>query len=177
MNLNLILPLKKIILPQSNKKIMIPKLGLKHYNLLKDVKGPDENMKILADSICKNMSPADFDFACLHILEFNNKLKSEVEKDGFTYKLDDVYVCQRTEFQFQGNTFYFRPPGKFEQFATISEMLSNCLIKVNDEEKEISFLEMPAFVIKWAEDLSTTIAIPGPNGPIKGIAEIIGLLE
>ena len=107
---------------------MIPKLGLKHYNLLKDVKGPDENMKILADSICKNMSPADFDFACLHILEFNNKLKSEVEKDGFTYKLDDVYVCQRTEFQFQGNTFYFRPPGKFEQFATISEMLSNCLI-------------------------------------------------
>ena len=56
-------------------------------------------------------------------------------------------------------------------------MLSNCLIKVNDEEKEISFLEMPAFVIKWAEDLSTTIAIPGPNGPIKGIAEIIGLLE
>ncbi|QGT55388.1 baseplate hub [Escherichia phage FP43] len=152
-------------------------MGLKHYNLLKDVKGPDENMKILADSICKNMSPADFDFACLHILEFNNKLKSEVEKDGFTYKLDDVYVCQRTEFQFQGNTFYFRPPGKFEQFATISEMLSNCLIKVNDEEKEISFLEMPAFVIKWAEDLSTTIAIPGPNGPIKGIAEIIGLLE
>ena len=85
MNLNLILPLKKIILPQSNKKVMIPKLGLKHYNLLKDVKGPDENMKILADSICKNMSPADFDFACLQLaLQLHKTVKCQILCQRYT---------------------------------------------------------------------------------------------
>ncbi|HCS4649779.1 TPA: hypothetical protein ORP60_004678, partial [Escherichia coli] len=96
---------------------------------------------------------------------------------GYTYDINDVYVCQRLEFQYQGNTFYFRPPGKFEQFLTVSDMLSKCLLKVNDEVKEINFLEMPAFVLKWANDIFTTLAIPGPNGPITGIGNIIGLFE
>lgn len=36
---------------------------------------------------------------------------------------------------------------------------------------------MPAFVLKWANDIFTTLAIPGPNGPITGIGNIIGLFE
>lgn len=177
MNLNLILPLKKVVLPISNKEVSIPKMGLKHYNILKDVKGPDENLKLLIDSICPNLSPAEVDFVSIHLLEFNGKIKSRKEIDGYTYDINDVYVCQRLEFQYQGNTFYFRAPGKFEQFLTVSDMLSKCLLKVNDEVKEINFLEMPAFVLKWANDIFTTLAIPGPNGPITGIGNIIGLFE
>ena len=90
-------------------------------------------------------------------------------KTGNKYKVAELYK--------QGNTFYFRPPGKFEQFLTVSDMLSKCLLKVNDEVKEINFLEMPAFVLKLANDIFTTLAIPGPNGPITGIGNIIGLFE
>ena len=67
MNLNLILPLKKVVLPISNKEVSIPKMGLKHYNILKDVKGPDENLKLLIDSICPNLSPAEVDFVSIHL--------------------------------------------------------------------------------------------------------------
>lgn len=177
MNLNLILPLKKITIPRLQREISIPKLGLKHFNMLKDVKGPDENLQLLIDSICPGLSPAESDFVCLHILEFNGKIKSKVEKDGHIYDINDVYICQKLEFQYQGNTFYFRAPGKFEQFPTISHMLNDCFIKVNDSDEKVDFLKMPAFVIKWADDISSTLAIPSPDGPIKGIGKIIGLFD
>lgn len=177
MNLKLILPLKRIKLPISQKEVSIPKMGLKHYNLLKDVKGPDENLKILTDSICPNLEPAEVDFVSLHLLEFNGKIKSTKTIQGYEYNLQDVYVCQRLEFQYHGKTFTFRAPDKFELFSTVDDMLSKCLLHINGEVQEVNFLEMPAFVLKWANDISTTLAIPGPNGPIKGISELIGLFE
>jgi hypothetical protein len=175
MNLNLILPLKKIKL--RDKEISIPKLGLKHHNLIKDVRDMSENMGILLDSICPGLTAAESDIVSLHLLEFNGKIKAESIKDGFTYKLNDIYICQRLEFQFQGNTFYFRAPERYETFTTIDKMLDACFIKVNESTEKPNFLEMPAFVMKWADDITNTIAIPGPQGPIKGTAKILGLFE
>lgn len=175
MNLNLILPLKKIKL--QNKEISIPKLGLKHHNLIKDVRDMSENMNILLDSICPGLSAAESDIVSLHLLEFNGKLKSSVTIDDFTYNLNDIYICQRLEFQYQGKTFYFRAPERFETFTTIDKMLSKCFIKINDSNESPNFLKMPAFVSKWADDITNTIAIPGPKGPIKGTAQILRLFE
>lgn len=177
MNLKLILPLKKVTLPISKKEVSIPKLGLKHYKLLKDVKGADENMQILMDSICPGLSPAESDFVQLHILEFNGKIKPSVVKDGITYSLSDVYICQRLEYQYQGNTFKFRAPGKFESFMTVGAMMNSCLLAVNDEKSEVDFMKMPAFTYKWAEEISTTLAIQGPDGTIRGIENIVRLFE
>ncbi len=93
MNLNVILPIKKIVI--NEKTISIPKLGLKHHNLMKDVKGPDENMNLLLDSICPGLTAAESDIVVLHLLAFNNRIKETVVKDDFTYDLNKVYICQR----------------------------------------------------------------------------------
>lgn len=172
MNLNLILPLKKIILP-SGKEVSIPKLGLKHYNMLKEVKGPDENLDLLINSICPGLTSPEVDLVCIHILEFNGKLKSKVEKDGATFDIKDIRITQKLEFQYQGHEFKFRAPGKFEQFATISHLLRECYLG----QEPIDFMKMPAFIISWAEDISTTISIQGPQGDIKGLSNILRLFE
>ncbi|WWS25273.1 hypothetical protein vBKpnAMK6_00319 [Klebsiella phage vB_Kpn_AM_K6] len=101
MNLNVILPIKKIVI--NEKTISIPKLGLKHHNLMKDVKGPDENMNLLLDSICPGLTAAESDIVVLHLLAF--------------------------------------------------------------------------FVTKWADDLVNTIAIDGPEGPIKGMLNVMEIFE
>lgn len=179
MNLNLIIPLKKIVLP-SGKEVSIPKLGLKHYNILKDVKDINENMQLLTDSICPGLSSAEQDLVSLHLLEFNGKIKSKAERNGHTYHINDVYISQRLEFQYQGNTFYFKAPNKYEEFGTVDTLLNKCLVKVTDSagnESEIpNFLKMPAFVVKWADDITNTLSIKGPDN-IKGISDIIGLFQ
>ncbi|QQG32160.1 baseplate hub [Citrobacter phage CkP1] len=175
MNLNLILPIKKIQV--NGKNISIPKLGLKHHNLIKDIRDLSENMGLLLDSIHPGLTAAESDIVCLHLLEFNGKLKSKVIKDEFEYNINDIYICQRLEFQYSGNTFYFRAPHRYETFTTIDKMLSECFIKTNDSEEVPNFLKMPAFVSKWADDITNTIAIPGPHGPIKGVSQILGIFE
>lgn len=177
MNLNLILPLKKIQLPRLQREVTIPKLSLKHYNLLREVKDVGENMQRLIDSICPGVTPAEADFVSLHILEFNGKIKSTVIKDGFEYKIDDVYISQRLEFQYQGNTFYFKAPNKYEEIGTVDMLLSKCFLRVNDSDEKPDFLKMPAFVVKWAEDLTKTLSIEGPNGSIRGMSEIVDLFN
>lgn len=175
MNLNLILPLKKIQVNQ--KEVKIPKLGLKHHNLLKDIKTPEENLFILIDSIHPGLTPAEIDFVSIHLLEFNGKIKNKVTKDNFEYDLSTLKIVQRLEFQFGGHTFKFRAPKHFESFGAIDKMLAGCLESVDDQKEDVDFLKMPAFVKKWADDITNTIAIDGPNGDIRGSAAIIGIFE
>ena len=129
------------------------------------------------DSICPGLTAAETDFVALHVLAFNNRLKDEVTVDGFTYKLNDVYICQRLEQQFSGHTFYFRSNEPFEQFGPVDDVLEKCFLKVDDSTECPDFMGMPAFVSKWADDITSTVAIPGPNGPIKGIIPIMDILN
>lgn len=157
----------------NQKEISIPKLGLKHHNLVKDEKDPVKALRMIMRTIHPDLDAAETDFVSLHLLEFNGKLKSEVIKDGFTYRLADVYICQRLEFQYQGNTFKFRSHKPFETFGPVDAVLQT--LYLGDDVPD--FLDMPAFVAKWADDITSTVAIPGPNGPIKGMLEIMGLLN
>lgn len=167
--------MKKIVVNQ--KEIKIPKLGLKHHNLLKEVKSPQENLKLLIDSICPGLTSAEADVVSLHLLEFNGKIKGKVIKDGFEYSLSTLKITQRLEFQFAGHVFKFRAPEHFESFGGVDKMLSACLVSVDDKEAEVDFMKMPAFVKKWADDISATVSIDGPNGDIRGIANVIGIFE
>lgn len=175
MNLNVILPIKKITI--NGKAISIPKLGLKHHNLMKEVKGPDENMNILLDSICPGLSAAESDIVVLQLLSFNNKLKETVIKDGFTYDLDKVYICQRLTQRLDGKEFKFRAPPRYSKLGSVDSILSEFLESVDGEKTEINFMKLPAFVVKWADDLVNTIAIDGPNGPIKGMLNVMEIFE
>lgn len=175
MNLKLILPLKKIKV--NDKEISIPKLGLKHHDLLKDVKAPEEHLKAIINSIRTDLTAAEANIVIAHVLEFNGKIKSEVEKDGFVYKLSDLYICQRLEFQFGGNTFYFRAPNHGEVFTTPDDVLDKCFVRVNDSDVKPDFMEMPAFVYSWADDITINVAIKGPQGPLKGLSKILEIFE
>lgn len=42
---------------------------------------------------------------------------------------------------------------------------------------DINFMKLPAFVTKWADDLVNTIAIDGPEGPIKGMLNVMEIFE
>lgn len=155
------------------KTVSLPKLGLKHHNMVKDEKNPLVALKTIMNSIHPGLNAAETDFISLHLLEFNNKLKSEVTKDGFIYKLDNVYICQRLEFQFGGKEYKFRSHEPFEQFGPVDDVLKT--LYLGDDIPD--FLDMPAFVSKWADDITSTVAIPGPNGPIKGMLQIMDLLN
>lgn len=161
----------------NHKELKIPKLGLKHHNIIKDVRDPAENLTRLIDSIHPGLEPAEIDFVSLHLLEFNGRIKPKVVKNGFEYSLNTLRISQRLEFQFAGNVFKFRAPKAFETFGAINTMLSTCLVSVNDENIEVDFMKMPAFVKKWADDISCTLAIDGPNGDVRGVSAIIGIFE
>lgn len=171
MNLKLILPTKKIQL--GDKEIHIPKLGLKHHNLIKNEPNPYAALRKIMQSIFPNLTAAESDFVSLHLLEFNGKLKDKREINGFTYKLDDVYICQRLEFSYQGKTFKFRSNKPYEEFGPVDNLLETLYLG----EDVPDFLDMPAFVAKWADDITSTLAIPGPNGPVKGLLKIMELLN
>ena len=92
----------------NQKEIKIPKLGLKHHNMLKEVKSPEENLSLLINSIHPGLTPAEIDYG---------------------------------------------------------------------KKEDVDFMKMPAFVTKWADDISSTVAVSGPNGDIRGVAKIIGIFE
>lgn len=173
MKLNLILPQKKVKINQ--KIVTIPKLGLKHYNLLKDVKALDENMRILVDSIQPGLSSGEAELMVLHLLEFNGRMKDVVVKDGFTYKLEDIYICQRLSHQLNGITYNFRSPELYEQFSTPQDVLEKTYRAEGSEVPD--FGSMPAFVIKWANSIVNTVAIKGPKGVITGSLNILEIFE
>lgn len=175
MNLNVILPIKKIVI--NEKTISIPKLGLKHHNLMKDVKGPDENMNLLLDSICPGLTAAESDIVVLHLLAFNNRIKETVIKDGFTYDLNKVYICQRLTQRLDGKEFKFRAPPRYSKLGSVDSILSEFLESVDGKPMDINFMKLPAFVTKWADDLVNTIAIDGPEGPIKGMLNVMEIFE
>lgn len=161
----------------NQKEIKIPKLGLKHANMLKDVKSPEENLAKLINSIHPGLSPAEIDFVSIHLLEFNGKIKNKVVKDGFEYNISTLKISQRLEFQYGGHVFKFRAPNQFESFGAIDKMLAGCLETVDGKKEDVDFMKMPAFVKKWADDISNTVSIEGPNGDIRGAAAIIGIFE
>lgn len=173
MKLNLILPQKKVQI--NDKVITIPKLGLKHYNLLKDVKALDENMRILVNSICPGLSSGEAELVVLHLLEFNGRMKDVVVKDGFTYKLADVYICQRLSHQLNGIQYNFRSPELYERFSTPQDVLEKTFRAEGSEVPD--FGSMPAFVIKWADSIVNTVAIKGPKGVITGSLNILEIFE
>lgn len=175
MNLKVILPIKKITI--DGMEIILPKLGLKHHNLMKEVKMPDENLAILLDSIKPGLNSYQSDIVLLQLLAFNGKLKDEVTKNGFTYKLSDVYVCQRLTQRLSGKEFKFRAPERFAQFGSADSILSEYFVSVDGSTEKPDFMELPAFVIKWVDDIVQTVAINGPDGPIKGMAKVMGIFE
>lgn len=167
MNLKLNLPTK--IVNINGKDINIPKLGLKHYMIASSEKDPIAMLEKIVDSIEPNLTIAEKDIVIINILEFNDRLKSSVEINGKEVFLKDVYISQKTSFQFQGKEYKFRAPGRLLN-GTVDAILSECY---TGNQGEIDFLDMPAFVYKWLKDLTETVSIKTPTGVLSGATKIM----
>lgn len=171
MNLKLILPTKKVNI--NGKEISIPKMGLKHQQLIKNEKDPTVAMQKIMRSIAPELNASENDFVSLHLLAFNGQIKNKKVDDGFEYNIDTLYISQRLEFQYAGKTFKFRAPEAFEEFGPVDDVLKT--LYLSDDVQD--WLDMPAFVSTWADDITNTVAIDGPHGPVRGLLQIMEKLK
>lgn len=118
--------------------------------MLKDVKDLDTNLKLLLDSICPNLTASEAEVVMLHLLEFNGKIQETDE-----YKLADLKINVKTEFTFNGVVYKFREPLITETFGSEAQLLSALHIS----DAQIDFGKMPAFVIKWAEQITAPVSL------------------
>lgn len=171
--LNIIPVTKKIEL--NGKEIVIPKLGLKHYRMLKDVKGLAENMTELMDSICPGLTAAESEFVIVHLLAHNGRIKERQEFEFAGQKvvvdINDMVICNKTEFQDDGKTYMFRAPRIGEFFISGLDALQSCTLD------DIDYGNMPAYMLDWADELLSTVKIDTPVGTIHGAINIIGKIE
>lgn len=157
--LKFVIPVKHINI--NGKDIKIPKMGLKQYKLLKDVKSVDDTLKIILDTIHPDLNAGEAELVMLNLCAFNGKCLEE--KDGL--KLSDVYICTQTEFTLNDKVYKFKAPNLSSD------------VKIDDAdflkshylgEDDIDFHDFPAFIMNWANCLRKTIALDTPDGVIYG---------
>lgn len=169
--LNIIPSVKEIKI--KNKTIKIPKLGLKHYRMLKEVKGYDKNLNELMDSICPNMTAAEADMVFVHLMAHNGKIKEKQMFDDFELDINKTYFCNKTEFTCLGRTFYFKEPTLTQKFESSLDVLNKQFIKC-EPHLDFDFEDMPAYAQDWADEILKTVAIDTPLGPVYGGINIVG---
>ena len=166
-SLKFVVPVKNITV--NDKQITIPKMGIKQHRLLKEVRSCDETLKILLDSIHPGLNAAEAELVMLHICAFNGKCLEE--KDGL--RLDDVYICTESEFEFNGEKFKFTPPMLSSEYThDDANFLSN-----HYHDPSVDFHNFPAFIMNWATGLRKTVAIDTPDGTIYGGINILDRLS
>lgn len=164
----------------NGKKVKIPKLGLRHRMLLDPGMNHEEFMKAVIKTIDKNLTQAERDFVTLHLLEYNGQIKSSVNHNGVVFNLSDVKICQKLKFTCGDYEFKFRSPTMELMSGPIDVMLNECCTqtKLNGELVDNpNFMEMPAYVYRWLEDISVTLSIESNGIEIKGLYNIMELLS
>lgn len=167
MKLDLILPTR--ILTLNNKEIRVPKLGLKHHRLVKEIKSLDEHLRVLIESIHPGLDGAEMEFVLVHIGAFNGRCKDQKTVDNFTYDIKTMRIDRETTFELD-KTYKFRSPYLGETFNSAKDILEST--KTDDTY----YGSMPAFVVHWADKIASTVSIEGPNGRIEGCAKIMEIL-
>lgn len=166
----------------NGKTVKVPKLGLKHYNLIKELKTHEENFKILMESIHKGLSVAEKDLVAIHLMAHNNAIKSEITQGDFKLSVDDVFINQQLTFTYKDYTFKFKSPKMDDRTSSVDVMLSSCCVSATKKGEKIDipnfFNDTPAFVYKWADAICNTVAIKDKDGKlIKGLHDIVELFN
>lgn len=164
----------------NGKEIRVPKLGLRHRLVLEPGQSHEDSLKALLKTVSPNLSLAERDVLTLHILAYNERMPNKIIVDDFEYDLDNVYICQKLKFQFNDFEFKFRSPTMELLKGPADILLKTCCVYVKKGDQKIDipdFMDMPAFVMNWVEQITKTVAIDGPNGPIKGLYEIAELFS
>lgn len=165
----------------NNKILKIPKLGLRHRLLIKEGMDHEESLAAIVSSVSPNLSFAERDLSTVHILAYNDRIKSSKIIDGFEYNVDNIYICQKLKFCYGDFEFKFKSPSMKTLKGPVDLLLKECCIYVKRKGEKIDipdFMDLPPFVYSWIEQITHTIAIDGPNGTsIKGIYDIVELFD
>lgn len=171
MNLKMILPMKKVQI--NGKDITIPKLGIKHHLLVKDLENPLDIIHVIAEDIIPGLTVSEYDMLIIHLLAFNDKLKDSVIYKGEELNIKDIYISQKLEFSYRGKTYKFKEPGRLLT-GTADMILNDCY---TGNQGEVDFLQMPAFVYKWVQDMTNTLSIKTKGGIISGANSIMEIFK
>lgn len=166
-SLKFVVPVRTLAI--GDKVIKIPRMGLRQYQILKEVKSCDDTVKTLLDSIHAGLTAAEAELVMLNLFAFNGKCLDE--KDGL--KLSDVKICTETEFTLGDTVYKFNPPA-LSSTAQIddAEFLSEHYIGV-----ETDFHQFPAFIRDWATGLRKTVSLETPSGTVYGGLNILELFK
>ena len=165
MKLNIVLPIKTIDV--NGKKIKIPKMGLKHYQLLKEVRSCDDTIKTLLDTICPGLNAAESEMVMLHLFAFNGKIKN-TKGD---LNVDNVYICTENTFTLNGKEYTFNSP-----MLSSNVEIDDAKFLSMHSDSDYDFHNFPAFIMEWAKGLRKTVALDTPNGTIYGGINIMEAL-
>lgn len=164
----------------NGKEIKIPKMGLQQHAILSTSESLEDGVKKLIKSIHPNLSVAERDLVCLHLLAFNKRIKNEIEIDGKTYSVDDVIICQQLKFNIGDTEYKFKSPTMEIKNPTIDMLLKDCCVsvKTNGIKQDIpDFMKMPAYVYKWVEKICNSISLKTHKKEIKGLYDLVELFD
>ena len=162
----------------NDKEIRIPKLGLKHHAIIADGDSFEESSKKLLNTIHPNLSVAEKEIVSLHLLHYNGKINETTVIDGITYSINDVKICQKLRFTIGTTEFRFKSP-KVEE-PTVDLMLKSGCVSVKNNGKDLDipdFGELPAFVYKWAEQITKSISLKTEKTEIKGLYKLLEIFD
>lgn len=153
----------------NGKLIKIPKLGLYHYQIIKDPKNLNKATKELVDTIHKGLSKAERDLVMFHLLDHNGKLKPGAD-------VSKIKIIQQLKFEYNGFLFRFKTPT--EDFSDPIKFLEqNCVsVTKNGQKVDFDFDSLPAYAIYWIDKISTTLGLEQDGKAYTGIGEIMELL-
>lgn len=153
----------------NGKKIKIPKLGLYHYQIIKDPKNLNKATKELVDTIHKGLSKAERDLVMFYLLEHNGKLKPEAD-------VSKIKIVQQLKFEYNGFVFKFKTPT--EDFSDPIKFLEDSCVSVtkNGQKVDFDFGTLPAYAIYWIDKITTTLSLEQDGKTYNGIGEIMELL-
>lgn len=163
-----------------DKEIKIPRLGLRHHQILKDPGDNEEALKRLMQTIHPNLSVAERDLVSMHLLAFNDRLKSSVVIEGVTYTIDQIEICQKLTFTIGNTEFKFKSPKLDDLNATVPNMLASCCVHVKTDgvKQDIpDFNKLPAFTYKWADDICSTIELNANGKVTKSLFSLMELFD
>lgn len=155
MKLMLNVPKKQITI--NDKIYYIPKLGLKHFGLIKNPEHVSDALsKILKTITTDQLNNSEAEYIILHILEFNNKIKkSVVIDDGYEFDIDDVSIPTDRTYMINDKAYHFRKPYKFEIFDNVVDLLE----KTYKGDDNPDFINLPAYVLKWSDEIRSSLIL------------------
>lgn len=164
------------VIEYKGKEYTIPKITLYHRQFLtEDVEGLSNHeivLPVVEKMIkCDDISLSeDYEYLTIKLLEHNKALNKMTVIDGEVFLLEDMVLCGKNEFEYDGRKYKFRKPTAYESYDSYLDGMN----ALYEGEDEIDFNEMPSIFFRYAFMLFGTVKVVGSRGGVlNGLESII----